>query len=262
MAQQNIGRKSGFGLLLAFALMSAAPPSANGAMAVFDSAALTKLAEQVTNLTKQLEELKAVNDFLQDQLDAIGEMGQITLPSLDLAKLGKRLKEDMECLKPDFSKLMPNVDFEDIEWDSICDGGRAYRDSLFISKDDYELLPDWEAKRDARREIEERRDRIHEDAATKALAQADIATADVEKTKDAADELEQSANAAKTQNQRLAVIAKGQAALIKAQAQTNQILATLLKVQAITAIKMGVEFDSDLVQELKEQGVKEQGGGS
>ena len=70
----------------------------------------------------------------------------------------------------------------------------------------------------------------------------------------AADELEQSANAAKTQNQRLAVIAKGQAALIKAQAQTNQILATLLKVQAITAIKMGVEFDSDLVQELKEQG--------
>ncbi len=54
MAQQNIGRKSGFGLLLAFAIISTAPPPANGAMAVFDSAALSKLADQVTSLTKQL----------------------------------------------------------------------------------------------------------------------------------------------------------------------------------------------------------------
>ena len=249
--------RPGFALLLAFVLFSA-PPPANGAMAVFDSAALSKLADQVTSLTKQLEELKAVNNFLQDQLDAIGEMGKITLPSFDLAKLGQRLKQDLECLKPDFSKLMPKVDFKDVEWGSICDGGRAYQSSLFINKEDYDLLPDWEAKKEARRDIRERRERIHEDATTKALAQADIATADVEKTKDAADELEQSANAAKTQNDRLAVIANGQVALIKAQAQTNQILATLLKVQATTAIKMGVQFDSDLVEQLKEH----DGGGS
>ena len=235
--------------VLLLSLANSTPALAS--MAVVDTAAIGKLTDQLSKMQQQIETLTGISTTLQDQIDAVGKMGRITLPTLNVSKIGSRLRQDLQCLKPDFSKLMPNVNFEDLRWNSICQGSAAYKDTLFINPEDLVKLPSWEKQQEELQKIEDRRRRVLEEATANGLAHGDIATKDVEHLNKAADDLANTVTSAKTQNDRLAAIAQGQVILVRALGQQNQILATMLKVQSAFALQAGVRVDSDLVDKKK-----------
>ena len=224
-------------------------PPALASMAVIDTTAVGKLTDQLSKMQQQIETLNGISTSIQEQIDAIGKMGRITLPTLNVSKIGSRLRQDLQCLKPDFSRLMPKVDFEDLRWNSICQGSAAYRDTLFINPEDLVRLPSWGEQEQVLQTINDRRRRILEEATANGLAQGDIATRDVEHLNKAADDLANTVTSATTQNHRLAAVAQGQVTLVRALGQQNQILATMLKVQSAFALQAGVRLDSDLVDE-------------
>ena len=240
-------------MLTSVALLLSALSStpAIAAMAVVDASAIGKLTDQLSKMQQQIETLNGISTTLQEQIDAVGKMGRITLPTLSTAKIGSRLRQDLQCLKPDFSKLMPNINFEDLRWNSICQGSAAYRDTLFINPEDLTKLPSWEEQEKTLQTLNDRRRRILEEATSNGLAHGDIATKDVEHLNKAADDLASTVTSATTQNDRLAAIAQGQVILVRALGQQNQILATMLKVQSAFALQAGVRADTDLVDEKK-----------
>jgi len=219
------------------------PATTYAAMAVVDTPAIGKLIDQLNKMQEQITLLGDMKNLTQDQLDAIGALGQITLPFLNSAKLGSQIAQDLQCLKPDLSKLMPNVEFDSLDWKSVCQGGSAYRSSLWLDKENLVSIP-WTEQVKLSRAVEERRENVLSDATEKGMALADVATSEVEKTSKAADEIEAAAKSAKTENDRLAVIAESQAALLRSSARQTQLLAQMLKVQSAFALKAGVPVES------------------
>lgn len=219
------------------------PGTAWAVQAVIDSTAVAKLTAQVNKLQEQLETLKAVKDGVQDQIDAVGKMGQITLPGVDLQKMAAGLRRDMQCLKPDLSKLMPSLDFKDIRLGSICDVAPVYRETLWLSPARQAELPSLEARTAAREQVERRRKNVFVDSVSKAMAHADVAAQDVEDTNAAANELESALASSATSNDRLQAIGQGQVLIARALAKQNQLLAQLLKVQATFAMEAGASVN-------------------
>lgn len=110
---------------------------------VFDSTSFGKLIEQVNALQKQFEELVKQTEFLgeisktaQDQINAIGKLGNVTLPLVNMAKLGQQISKDATCLLPDFSKLMPGINLDDLDWQSICARRVFYDTTLWFDPND------------------------------------------------------------------------------------------------------------------------------
>ncbi len=242
---------------IALSLNIAAPQTATAAMAVVDAKAIAEAKKQITEMKKQLEELKQHSDFLQEQLSAIGNAGKIAIPIINASKLASQLQKDATCLLPDLSKLMPDVDFDNVDFGTICATGDAYRTSLWVSPKALKKLPISEQVKKLA-EIASRRENILVDAASKGMGQADIgqkAAADFNK---AATEIVNAADQAEDTNTRLAVIAEGQAVMIRAQAQTNQLLAQQLKVQSAFAMAAGVRLQNDLA-EKEDDGKEEEG---
>src|SRR3546814_5511426 len=97
---------------------------------VIDQAAIGKLVDQINALKQQLAELQKANGLLNDQLNALGRAGQISVPMVNMDRLASRLRQDAQCLAPDLQKLMPDVEYDDATFGSICAAGDAYRKSL------------------------------------------------------------------------------------------------------------------------------------
>ena len=220
---------------------------------VIDASALEKATQQLSEMKKQLEELQAFNDKLQAQLNAIGEAGQITVPLFNMAKVGSQLRQDAQCLIPDLSKLMPSVSFEDINFGSICEAAAAYRQTLWVDPTTKRSLR-YSERQKLREELEQRRENILVDITSKALAQGDIAADTALQLNEAADEHERNVQATKQSNERLNLIPQGQVMIARGLAQQNQILATMLKLQAAFIMKAGVPVDSIVVEEDEEGG--------
>ncbi|MBT4888732.1 MAG: hypothetical protein HON65_04170 [Rhodospirillales bacterium] len=250
----NVRRRKLRAFLLSSIFIAGLPVTAWAAMAVIDSAAIGKLSNQLTKMQEQIDAVKDVSDKVQEQIDAVGKMGKITLPTFGLDTLGSAIRRDLQCLKPDFSKLMPSIDFEDVEINSVCEGAPIYRDTLWVDPEEIAKLPTWEAREAAEKNVLERRERIFTDAITKAMAHADVAAKDVEQTNKAATELEGSLASSSTSNERLQVIGQGQIIIVRALAKQNQILAQLLKVQAAFALKAGVPVEGLADPDQKEGG--------
>ncbi|WP_341702085.1 hypothetical protein [Ferrovibrio sp.] len=221
------------------------------AMQVIDEAAITKMIDQINQLKKQLDEMVKMNKALQDQINAMGRVGQIAVPSINLGRITSRLRQDAQCLAPDLSKLMPDVDFENADWASICQAGDAYRQSLWLDPNQVRTMS-WDKQSQKRREIQTRRFNMGVDVASKAIGQGDIAVKGAEDTNKAVSELEAAMDAATDQNSRLAVIAKGMAINARATAQQTQVLAQLLKVQSTWFALTALPPDSKLAGEGSE----------
>ena len=125
-----------FLFLLAVAI-SFAPTLARAAMAVTDSAAIAKLAQQINEMRKQMEELVAIKREAEATAQALGDAGSVILPAVDLARLGYQLHRDMACLMPNWEGLMPTVEFEDIHLQDICSRRDFYRQTLFAGGEEY-----------------------------------------------------------------------------------------------------------------------------
>lgn len=246
---------------LTLSLVVGVPSIAYSAMAVVDTGAIAQLAQQMNKLQEQVDQLRQQTEWLdtlstqvQDQINAIGEMGQLTLPTLNLQKLTGQVMRDAQCLKPDFEKLMPGLSADELNFDSICGGSQAYQKALWFDPNDPESWPEgsaweedgtseekWANRAAARAVIEARRRAVTKDAASKGMAQADKAATDTaELNQKASEELEAATRAAQTQQDRLAVVAQGQVLTNRQLVQQNQLLAQLLKVQSTMLMEMSL----------------------
>ena len=253
MAATHLGRLAR-GAILPLALVSiclsqtTAIAPAQAAMTVIDPKAIAEAQRQLSELKKQLEEMQEMKARLEDQLNAIGQAGEIAIPIFNAAKMGSQLGKDANCLLPDLSRLMPDVEFDELDFGSICEAGNAYRGKLWISPEALTKMS-WNKKNEQVFEIRNRRENVLVDAASKGLGQADIAQKMAADANQAAAEIEAAADKAKDTNTRLTVLTKAMAAQMRVQAQTNQILAQQLKVQSAFAIATGVQMDNILAEE-------------
>ncbi|MEQ8664837.1 MAG: hypothetical protein RIC16_03850 [Rhodospirillales bacterium] len=238
-------------------LVVGVPVMVNAAMAVIDAQAVGKLADQLNKLQQQLDQLReqtgwlnTMSEQLQDQIDAVGKMGKITLPTLNLENVANKIRRDVQCLVPDLSNLMPGIDFEEMDFNSICEGRSFYKKALWFDPEDLsaddgetERTPEerWSDISQARGEIEARREAVTKDVAAGGMAAGDLAaTAGASEAEKAASDLEVAENAAETEQDRLAVIAQGTVLNNKQLVQQNQLLAQLLKVQSTMLMQMSV----------------------
>ena len=224
-------------LSLPFALLLAMPSQA--AMSVFDSQAITKAAEQINQLKKQIGELQKMKQELQDQLSAIGKMGQITVPLTNLAKLGQSITKTVQCSllnEDDLVRMMPSLNFENFDIGSVCQGRQVYGNILFGSQQEFSAVTDLNDNNALSSTIKKRRRNLLEHTITRSLALADVTIKEAEDVSLDVDDLESAGVAAKDQNARLAVIASGQLIIARGIAQTNQLLAMMLKQQAASSV--------------------------
>lgn len=229
-----------FPLLLLLILLGA--PSVVRAVGIDIGPIVAKLVEQLTEMAKQLDEFKKISTATQENIDAIGKVGQIKLTTFNASKLASQMRQDAQCLIPDLSKLMPNVEFEDMNFDSVCGAGQAYKETLWLDPKKVKKMSGEERLKKIT-QIEARRENILVDAATKGLAQADTYITEFEITSKAVDDVAAAAQSATNQNERLAAIAQGQVVTARATLQQTQILAQMLKIQSALAIKAGVPVD-------------------
>jgi len=242
-AKRRKARKLAKTILLSLSIL-AAPGVAWATMAVIDGAAIAKLGDQLTKLQQQIEVMTGIKDRVQQQIDAVGKVGQITLPSINISKLASQIRRDAQCLKPDLSKLMPSVNFDDVSTGSICDTAPVYEQTLWIDPDKINKLPTWQEQQRARHVVERRREAVLKDSVTKGMAMADQSIAQSEDENKATEELATTVNAASTERQHIAAIAQGQVLIARSLAKQNQILAQQLKVQSAFAAAAGVPIES------------------
>ncbi|GAA0570644.1 hypothetical protein [Caenispirillum bisanense] len=234
-----------------------APTAAMATYAVIDTKNLAEAAKQLSALKEQislikqevensLQILSVLNDvstFVQDTVNALGEVGQIDIPFLNMAKIAGQLQRDANCLLPDLSTLMPDVDLDDLDLSSVCGARKAYANTLWFDPARARGMS-WAEQEEARREVIQRRARVLRTAAVDALAHADVQTAAAAEQSDrAVRELETAAKAAKDVNTRLAVSNQALLLIARQQATQTQLLASLLKIQGAQATMSMVDQD-------------------
>ena len=226
--------------------------AAQAATPVYDAQSLTKAVEMIKQMQRQIAELADVNSHLREQIKATGAPTAINLPLLDLPKVARQLTSDLQCLKPDLEALMPSVNFDAIQFDTICQGRNIYSQTLFVDPTDHDYTTMTTSEREiARRRVRERRTNIYNDTVIKSLAGSDTAMATALNLNESAEALSTEADAATDLNGRMAVSNKGLVLLVRGQAQTNIILAQLLKLQASRG---AIGLDTDVALPGPEQG--------
>ena len=225
-------------LFLLAVILTSCPNPARAAMATVDSAAIAKLTQQINEMRRQMEELVAIKQEMEDAVSAVGEAGSVVLPAVNIARLSHQLRRDLSCLMPNWEGLLPTLSFEEIDLENICSRRDFYRQSLFTGGDEFgEMsLPD---QNDHIRLVRERWARVLADAVAQSLAQADQSLEEGDAVAKVADELGRSAESADTANERLAVIAQAQAGMLRALAKIIQILAQMQRADAAFYLKTG-----------------------
>ncbi len=234
-------------VFLAIFILSNSANISNAAMSVFDSTAYAKLVDQLNKLTSMVDGINEVSKATNDTLKTIGSFGKITLPFTSLENIGKQLRQDAQCLAPNLKNLMPNIDFKNISF-SICETKNIYKETLYQNPKDINKLP-IDQQNKAIKELKKYRSNILTDSALNGLSQADIAQENAKQHVIAGEDLEALGDAAMDERTQAATTIKGLALIVKGQAQTNQLLASLLRVNSATAIIIGGETFSDMVKE-------------
>ena len=226
------------------------------AMSVHDPANLAKSSEIFNQAKEQFQELQEVRKTTDEQFKAIGALGRITLPMVNATSLARQLKNDMQCLMPDFKKLMPSLTFEDVNL-SICDRSAYYMNALWFDPD--EVVEKFEERtRDAqkiltraqfqemskaREQVRLRRQENLVETLSKGLAQADQALENSKKNSDAIDDLEASASDAEDAQTRMAVTAQTSVIQARIANQQLQLMAQQLRVMSAIALEAGVPIE-------------------
>lgn len=212
---------------------------------------VVKLNEQIQQMQDQLAMLTDMKSELEAQLKAFGEFGKIQIPTLNFTKISGQLTNNMTCLIPDYKKLMPSLENKEINLNSICSRGGAYKSGLVVHGNDLSGKTPTE-QRAVVRDIKEQRKTMVTDATTKGLAHADMALESSTETVKAAQELKNSAANTEDMNDRLQVVSETNIAILQGQAVTNQLLAQILKVNSAVAIQLAVPIQNSLANEMEE----------
>ncbi|PLW77183.1 hypothetical protein [Cohaesibacter celericrescens] len=232
------------------------------AMAVIDINGLTEAQKQVAALkaqldtakdslkvvTDQLETLKEVQKTATDTLGAIGELGNISVPSLNFDQLASSIASDKSCLMSNFEDLMPSINTESLSLGSLCDRSTAYKTGLVATKEKMRE-GSWEEKTAIQKAVKTNRANTISDATFKGLAQADQAQDTASITLETAQDYKQAGKSATDMNGRLQVLVEIGVAQLTTQAQTNQILAQILKVTSASIVSKQVPIENDLAED-------------
>lgn len=240
-------------------LLLCATPSSYALDEVIDPAAIAQLKNQITKMQEQIDQLNQMRNKLQEQLDAIGAVGQIVVPMVNMAQMASNASRNAACLLPDLESLMPGVEFDNLNFGSICQAGSAYRKSLWMLPEDVEEMV-WDKQQEVRKAVERLRENVAVDAASKGMGSADIAITEADRLNSAATELENAANSARNENERQAVIAQGTVLQARAQVQQAQMMAQLLKIQSTWFTLTALPAESALANDDgKAEGVRNDG---
>lgn len=201
---------------------------------------LVQLQQMLATLNEAKAFLNDITGFMNEMVDAIGQVTTLKLPIPNLEKMAAQTKGGLRCLMPDGLKW--GIKFTDLNLGSICDTSSVYRSALFLDPKTAGSLT-YPEQQEIRNQIETRRDALLEDTATRALAQADVQLKQADELSEATSSLQSDLGSAKTVQDRLHVQAQIQIAQLRGQAQQTQILAQMLKLQAIVAIQSGLSVD-------------------
>ena len=227
---------------LLFGIFAFMVPVAQSAQPTFDLQNFTTATDQLNVLREQIEVVKETNATMENTLTAVGSAATITLPSFD--DLKRQIVRGAECLLPDLEYLMPTVDFENVDIGDICRRSSVYRDTLSLDPSDLVNLSP--VQRETRRnEVRTRRTAIFRDSVFSSTAAGDSGIEESTKLLDLADSLSQQADAATNLNEREAVNNKIAIAQLQATAQTNQLLAQLLRLQALYYTESGIKITNE-----------------
>lgn len=235
------------GLLMAVPVLADMPTIDAGAIAKAQEQ-LAELKKQITNQLKQLDELKQqvsflndINKLSNDISDAIGKVSHIALPIPNLEKMGAQTKGNLRCLLPDGVTAKWGIKTEDINLGSICETSDKYRSALFA---DPAAKGTTFSQQEAQRvKVMANRTALLEDVSSRSLAQADVQIKQADELNASADSLQSDLKAASTAQDRAHVNAQIAIAQVRGQAQQNQILAQLLKLQGAVAVMSGLPAD-------------------
>ncbi|PVB60381.1 hypothetical protein [Labrenzia sp. 011] len=266
-----MARKTLISALAGLLLASSIVEPAHAAMAVIDVKGIGEMQKQLANMKEQLgtlksqldtakeslsvvtDQLKVVQDvkgIADETLSSIGELGNLSIPSLNFQSLASSVSGDMACLIPDYHRLMPSIKFDEVDFGSICERGNAYKSGLVATPQSL-TAGTWEEKANVQKSVHENRIATITDATVKGLAQSDEAHETAVKTLETAQEYKSAGEGAQTVNARLQVLIELEVAQLVATAQTNQILAQMLKIQASDALNNGVPVMSEIAEERK-----------
>ena len=247
-------------------MMVVAPNPSLAAMAVIDVKGLSEAQKQVSALqkqldnmkerlkvvTEQLDTLKNVRQTVDDTLASIGEIGHLSVPSLNFSELAQSIASDKSCLIPDYKSLMPSIDLDNVDLGSICDRGTAYKTGLIATPEKLKT-GSWEEKAAIQKAVQENRTSTVTDVTFKGMGQADQALETASQTLNTAQDYKQAGASAKDMNGRLQVLIEIGVAQLTTQAQTNQLLAQLLKVQSASTINSQVPIESEVAEDAEYQ---------
>ena len=236
--------------ILAVSLPVAIAVVAHAAQPVFDAEGAAKATETINELKKHSEAIVEGNKLMQGHIDAVGAKTKLVIPGLDIPKIRRQLNADMQCLMPDFESLMPSVEFDNIEFGSICNGRSTYEQTLTFDPEGDSADRMTVAEREtARNNVRERREAVFNDVVLKSMAQGDAAITAANEINEAATRLAGEAEAATDLNSRVAVTNQALVILIRAQGQTNVLLAQMLKLQAAHEARFGMDVDVRRLEE-------------
>jgi len=243
-------------LLLAGGVLLAAT-AARAEYPVIDVSALGKFSQMLQQAAKdfenqfdQLQQLRATVGFLNQMQASIGRAGNITLPISSSANMASQLRSNMRCLMP--KGLSWGIDTDDLDFGSICNSRQTYGKAFFINDD-----PDdssWGAGGSGsgtgslgfdqlmarRQEVERRRQAFLADTTMRSMAMSDVQLKQAEETTKASDQLQSAADAAVTEQDRLAVLLNIQITQLRSQAQQTALMAQMLKLQTAMALNAGL----------------------
>ena len=110
------------------------------ALTVSDPTTHVRLGEELTKMQQMFETLQEQKQILEDQIAAVGKMGQITLPNLNLDKLTASITKTLKCTlldKDSLLAMLPGVKLEDVDISSVCQGKQLYQNALFVAPNEY-----------------------------------------------------------------------------------------------------------------------------
>lgn len=241
-------------MLIAACFAVAAPRPAVAAMSVFDKIQnsnvvktlqeakkqLKTAMDQLTELKQSVSFLNDISKFMNEMSDAIGEIMTIDIPLPDLVQAAAQIRSDIRCLMPDGAAW--GIKFSDLNLASICETSYRYKEALFINQKDLEGQP-VEARIEAIKKVNQRRDELLADTAVRGMAQADIQISKSEKLAKTADELQKQLKKADTLQKREHIAAQIQLLQAQAAINQNQMMAQQLKLLSIAEIKKGLPAD-------------------
>ncbi len=261
MARKRLRGRKRLGFIVGGALLLAAG-TAYATYPVIDASAIAKLSEQLNQAAKdfanqleQLAQLKQSVGFLNELQSAVGSAANITVPITSSENMASQLRSNLRCLMPKGTGW--GIDTEEVDFGSICNGSRTYGKAFFISgereEDGSGSGPLSYEELDARRrEVDRRRHAFLADTTVRSLAMSDVQLKQAEETNKAAQELKTAADAAVTEQDRLAVLLNIQVTQLRSQAQQTEILAQMLKLHTAMALNAGLTKEE--IEEAGEAG--------